>query len=78
MGEAEDDECPVEVPLVEEFKEAIVQCFAALTEKIEDARSDFVVNSEAVHALVAPLRSNRSFPIGKYRCKPAARPIRRH
>ena len=39
------------------MKEAIVNCFAALTEKLEVARSDFVVNAEAVKGLIAVLGS---------------------
>ena len=42
----------VDATLIEEFKEAIVQCFAALTEKLEDARSEFVVNAKAVDGLI--------------------------
>ena len=34
------------------MKQAIVECFAALTEKIEDARSCFVTNEDAVLGLI--------------------------
>ena len=50
-------EADSESPVVEEFKEAIVQCFAALTEKLEDARSEFVVNTKAVGGLILLLTS---------------------
>lgn len=35
-----------------ELKEAIVVCFAALVEKLEDARTDFVMNRQAMLGLV--------------------------
>lgn len=36
----------------EALKESIVSCFAALTEKLEEARSEFVQNTDAVLGLV--------------------------
>lgn len=53
----QDSENTVDTPVIEEFKEAIVQCFAALTEKLEDARSEFVVNAKAVNGLIQLLAS---------------------
>ena len=37
---------------VESFKRCIVQCFAALTEKLEDARTELVQNTQACGGLV--------------------------
>lgn len=42
----------------ESVKEAIVDCFAALTEKLEDARADFVMNDSAILGLVEVLGSD--------------------
>lgn len=36
----------------EDVKEAIMACFAAILEKYEDARTDFVMNREALLGLV--------------------------
>ena len=38
--------------LADALKEVIIQCFAAMTEKCEDARLEFVQNSEAIAGLI--------------------------
>ena len=50
--EGDEEDTSLECNNKEMLKLSILQCFASLTEKLEDARQDFVLSSEACLGLI--------------------------